>query len=518
MSDEALPGEALPGETASEDTLFPLPEPRAPTPTPATRPEMARLYRPVRDQLEWMPRSLDSLLPLDHLARAIWQTLERLDLAAFYASIKAILGKAGHPTTDPKVLLALWLYATTEGVGSARRLDRLCDEHDAYRWLRGGVPINYHMLADFRVANQKALDDLLSEILASLMLAGLVTLRHVAQDGMRTRASAGAASFRSEETLLRCLEEARAQVARLAKEREAPDPAVSKREQAARERAAREREARVAEAIRRLPEVKAAKARQGKTLAKSKRAKVTKARVSTTDPDAQVMKMPNGGYNPALNLELASDVDSQVVVGVGVVTKGSDGGQAWPMLEQIKGRLEKAREIAAAKGEAALETVEAAVKEVLGEASVEVSRAAEPPIEPPIEPPKEKPRALEAYLIDGSFATRDDITKIEQAKTTVYAPTRAPRTTTSGRSKADPRPDDSEEVATWRIRMGSEEARRVYRERAATAECVNAHARRFGLTQLVVRGVDKVLSVLLLVAIARNLSRWIALEAQARGS
>jgi transposase len=514
VSDENATGETSPGET-----LFELPEPKAPEPLSPTRPEMARLYRPVRDQLEWMPRTLDSLLPLDHQARAIWQTLDLLDLAAFYASIKAILGKAGHPTTDPKVLLALWLYATTEGIGSARQLDRLCDAHDAYRWLRGGVPINYHMLSDFRVANQKALDDLLTEILASLMLSGLVTLRHVAQDGMRTRASAGAASFRSEEALERCLEEAKAQVERLAKEREAPDPEVSKRERAARERVARERTARIEEAIRRLPEVKEVKARQGKTLAKSKRDQVTKARVSTTDPDAQVMKMPNGGYNPALNLELATDVDSQVVVGVGVVTKGSDGGQAWPMLEQIKGRLEKAREIVAAKGEGAKDkaTPGLAPEPLL---AIEARRVPEAMMgeatAPTTAPTKEKPRALEAYLIDGGFATRDDITRIEQAKTTVYAPTRTPRTTTSGRSKADPRPDDSKEVAAWRVRMETPLAKAVYKERAATAECVNAHARRYGLTQLVVRGVDKVLSVLLLVAIAHDLSRWIALASQAR--
>jgi transposase len=518
-------------ETFSDGTLFPLPEAKEPKPAPPTRPEVARVYRAVRDQLEWMPRTLDSLLPQDHQARAIWQTLDLLDLAAFYASIKAILGHAGHPTTDPKVLLALWLYATTEGIGSARELDRLCDEHDAYRWLRGGVPINYHMLSDFRVANQAALDDLLTEILASMMLAGLVTLRHVAQDGMRTRASAGASSFRSEETLLRCLEEARAQVERLAKEREAPDPEVSKRERAARERAAREREARIAEAIRRLPEVKEAKARQGRTLAKDKRAKVTKARVSTTDPDARVMKMPNGGFNPALNLELASDVDSQVIVGVGVVTKGSDGGQAWPMLEQVERRLEKARQLVSAKGAGAKgagakdeATPGQALEPPVATEATRVPEAmagevAEPTTEPTTEPTKgaSTPRALEGYLIDGSFATRDDITKIEQARVTVYAPTRPPRTTTSGRSKTDPRPDDTPEVAAWRVRMESPEAKAVYKERAATAECVNAHARRYGLERLLVRGVDKVLCVLLLVAIARDLSRWIALGAQAGG-
>ena len=445
----------------SEETLFEMPEPVVPKLTRPTRPEEARLLRPVRNQLEWAPRSLESLLPEDHPARAIWALLERLDLAPFYASIKAVLGHPGHPTTDPQVLLALWVLATAEGIGSARQLDRLCDAHDAYRWLRGGVPINYHMLSDFRVANQQAMDELLTDILALMMGDGLVTLRHVAQDGMRTRACAGASSFRRQERLEQCLAQAREQVEQLAKEREHPDPGVNRRQQAAQERAARERQSRIEEALRRMPEIKAAKERQGKTLSKDKRGKVTEPRVSTTDPQARVMKMPDGGFRPAYNLEIATDVDSQVIVGVAVVTKGSDGGEALPMVEQIDERAD---------------------------------------------------RSPGAYLMDGGFATRDDITALERLGITVYAPTRSPRTETSGRTQAEPRPDDTPEVATWRGRMETDEAKEVYKERAATAECVNAHARRYGLRQLLVRGTEKVLSVLLLVAVTHNLLRWLALS------
>lgn len=128
----------------TEETLFEMPEPEASEPIPATRPEEARVMRPIRNQLEWTTGNLEEILPQEHPARAIWAMLERLALSAFYSSIKAVLGRPGHPATDPQVVLALWLYATTEGVGSARQLDRLCDHHDAYRWLRGGVPINYH--------------------------------------------------------------------------------------------------------------------------------------------------------------------------------------------------------------------------------------------------------------------------------------------------------------------------------------------------------------------------------------
>jgi transposase len=446
----------------SEDTLFELPDPQAPKPEGLTSPQQARVLRPVRNQIEWVPRSLDTSLADDHPARAIWAFLERLDLSAFYASIKSVLGHAGHPTTDPQVLLALWLYATSEGIGSARQIDRLCQEHDAYRWLCGGVPINYHTLSDFRVAHQEALDRLLTEILASMMEAGLVTLHHVAQDGMRVRASAGASSFRRQSSLQRCLVEAEQQVAALAAEREHPDPGRNARQEAARERAAKERQRRVEKAVQRLPEVQAAKERSKKTESKAKKAKVTEARVSTTDPEARVMKMPDGGFRPAYNLQMATDEESQVIVAVAVDTTGSDGGQALPVLEQAVRRTG---------------------------------------------------RLPEAYLIDGGFARRDDITALEKRGVTVYAPTRSPRTTTSGRTKAEPRPDDTPEVAQWRERMETDGAKKIYKQRAATSECVNAHARRHSLTQLLVRGANKVLSVLLLVAITHNLLRWLALSA-----
>jgi transposase len=448
----------------TEDTLFELPEAEAPKPERLTSPQQARVLRPVRNQVEWVERDLDASLPEDHPARATWAFLERLDLSQFYTSIKSVLGRAGHPTTDPQVLLALWLYATSEGIGSARQIDRLCREHDAYRWLCGGVPINYHTLSDFRVAHQEALDNLLTEILASMMDAGLVKLNHVAQDGMKVRASAGSGSFRRTSSLERCLAEAEQQVAALAAERERPDPGRSKRQEAARERAARERQQRVEKALRRMPEAQAAKERRKKNRPKAERDKVSEARVSTTDPECRVMKMADGGFRPAYNLQLATDEDSQVIVAVAVDTTGSDGGQAPAGLEQIERRTG---------------------------------------------------RLPEAYLIDGNFAKREDVTALERRGVTVYAPTRSPRTTTSGRTKAEPRRDDTPQVAAWRQRMETDEAKKIYKRRAATSECVNAHARRHSLMQLLVRGADKVRSVLLLVAITHNLLRWMALSAGA---
>ncbi|MFQ5861159.1 MAG: IS1182 family transposase [Dehalococcoidia bacterium] len=443
----------------TEPTLFELPASEERTPAPPTRPEEARVLRPVRHQLQWLPRTLDEVLAEDHPARAIWGFLEKMDLSAFYGSIKATLDRPGRSTTDPQVLLAVWLLATVEGIGSARRLTRLCQEHDAYRWLCGGVPINYHMLSDFRGAHPGALDELLTQIVASLTAAGAVTLDRVAQDGMRVRASAGASSFRRQETLEKHLEEARAQVARLAQEREHPDPGVTRRERAARERAARERVERVEQALDYLPQAQAAKERQQHTQATPKRAKVTAPRVSSTDPQARVMKMPDGGFRPAYNVELATDQAKGVIVGVAVIREGTDAGQALPMEEQV------------------------------------VKRTGRHPW---------------AYLMDGGFATREDITTLEERNVTVYSPVRLPRNKPE-EERYQPRYGDSPQVVQWRQRMATEEAKAVYRQRGSTAEWANAQVSQHGVSRFTVRGVAKLTSVMLLVAVAHNLLRWAAL-------
>jgi len=448
-------------ESESEPTLFALgPHPEPETPPPGR----ARVRRAERHQVVIQVASLDSLLPEDHRVRLVWEYVEGLDLSRLYEAIGSVEGRAGRDAIDPRILMALWLYATLDGVGSARQLARLCKDHVVYRWLCGGVSVNYHTLADFRTAHPDLLDDLLTQSVATLMHEGLVTLERVAQDGMRVRASAGASSFRRASSLQRCLVEAEQQVSALAAEREHPDPGRSARQEAARERAAKERQRRVEEALRRMPEIEAAKERRKKNRSKAERKKVSEARVSTTDPESRVMKMPDGGFRPAYNLQMATDRDSQVIVGVAVDTTGSDGGLAPPVLEQV------------------------------------VERTGQLP---------------EAYLIDGSFAKREDITALELRGVTVYAPTRSPRTTTSGRTKSEPRRDDTPQVACWRERMETEEAKEIYKQRAATAECVNAHARRRGLMQLSVRGAYKVRSVLLLMAITHNLLRWITLSAGA---
>jgi hypothetical protein len=352
------------------------------------------------------------------------------------------------------------VYATSQGVGSARHLGRLCEEHDAYRWLRGGVPVNYHMLSDFRVARRQEMDELLSQILASLMAGGLVKLGLVAQDGVRLRAGAGSASFRRRARLEQFLERARDEVRRLAEVGEHLDPRRSERERAAQERAARERAERVERALLEMPKVEAIKERQKRKLRKGKRERVGEARVSTTDAEARVMKMADGGFRPAFNAQVATDIESQVIVGVSVTSQGTDEGLAAPMEAQV------------------------------------AERAGQHPGE---------------YVVDGGFACLDDVVSLTRRGVTLYTPSRPPTGEIRTKDPTLPRPGDPAEVAEWRVRMGTEEAKALYRERGA-AECVNAQIEgRYGLRQLPVRGLTKALSVLLLAAVAHNLLRWIAL-------
>lgn len=438
-------------------TLFDLPaepevETRAGPPSTGT----PRLRRANRHQVVFRSTTLDALLPDDHDARIIWAYVEGLDLDPLYHAIGSVQGGSGRPAADPKILLSVWLYATIEGVGSARELDRLCRDHIAYQWITGDVPMNYHSLADFRTDHVATLDDLLTRSVATLMAEGLVELNRVAQDGMRVRASAGAASFRRRPTLDQAYQEAQDQVEALRGELEADPAATGRRQKSARERAARERAARIKQALDRLPELEA----------KKKAGEESQARCSTTDPEATVMKMADGGFRPAYNVQFATDVDSQVIVGVEVITAGSDAGQMAPMVEQIRDRTGVV------------------------------------------------PAAM---LVDGGFAQHEaiDAMSAPEVGCTVYAPVPKPRDPKVDRYA--PKPGDSPAVAAWRARMATAAARVIYKDRAATAECVNALARGRGLIQMAVRGLTKARAIALWQALAHNVMRGAKLRAVAAG-
>jgi transposase len=448
---------------ALQPSLFPDQPTKAP---PAAAPDVAaqpasrdpkrgaRLRTANRGQVAWGRLDLEAQLPDDHVARAIWAVLERLDLSALYASIAARTGVAGASAIDPKLLLALWVFATSEGESSGRRIAELCDRDAAYRWLCGGVSINHHTLTDFRSQKGKVLDQLITQILALLMKQDLVVLERIAQDGTRVRASAGAGSFRRAQTLAELMAQARRHLQEVS--READDAGLCARRTAARRRVARDRVERLQAALAQIPEVTETKKRSG--------ARDTTVRVSTTDPDARVMKMGDGGFRPAFNVQFATTADAaRVIVGVDVSNRGSDANQSTPMLEQIERRTG-------------------------------------------VRP--------NAYLVDGGYTQHEAIEHADSQDVTLYGPVPKPRkgSKNEARDPHEPRDDDSQAVASWRARMATDEAKQRYKQRAAVAETVNADAKQHrGLDQLRVRGTDKVLGNVLLVALTYNLLRFITL-------
>ena len=266
----------------------------------------ARLRSANRQQIIFRTAALDELIPLDHPARTVWDYVEGLDLSPLYDRIKAVERGPGRAPIDPKILMTLWLYATLEGIGSARQLDELCRDHDAFRWIAGDVSTNYHTISDFRTAHVELLDQLLTDSVAVLIAEGLVDLNRVAQDGMRVRASAGAASFRRRPTLEEAYAAAQAQVDALRNELAQDPGAEDRRQKKARDRAARERAERIKQALERLPELEAKKKPEDRG----------KARCSTTDPTATVMKTADGGFRPAYNFQFCTATNSQVILGV----------------------------------------------------------------------------------------------------------------------------------------------------------------------------------------------------------
>jgi transposase len=436
-----------------EDQLFEgLPEQRGPRIQGRGAP---RLRVPERDQVGMHWAALDDLIPDDHLVRAVWAFVLRLDLSRLYDAIKACEGLPGHPPASPQLMMALWLFATINGVGSARRLAQLCQEHLAYRWLCGGVSMNPHSLADFRTAHSALLDQLLAGSVAALVDAGLVALDTLAQDGLRVRASAGAASFRRRKRLEELRATAQARVARLRAELEADPAAADRRQRAAQERAAREREARVAAAQERMRELEAERERRKKTN-KTDVAKQKEPRASTTDAEARVMKMADGGFRPAYNMQIVSEPTSQVIIAVDVETSGSDRGLARPAIETLR-----------ASG-----------------------------------------RTPSDYLVDGGFTKNSDIEWAHASGTRLWCP---PGQTKHGTDPYAPKRDDSAGVADWRKRMASEAGKQMYRQRAQH-ECINAVARRMALVQLTVRGKAKARVILQWFALAHNMLRSFALR------
>ena len=397
------------------------------------------------------------MIPPNHKARLVWELVLGLDMTPLYEEIKAVEGHPGRPPIDPRILVALWLYATEEHIASAHELARRCYDCDPFKWVRGGVDVNYHTLSDFRTDHPEWLKEQVITNIATMRVEGLVNLDTIGQDGMRVRASAGSDSFKKAGRLEQLLEEAEEQWEGLQREFE-QETKLSARQQAAQERAARERIERLKRAQQEVKQVAEQRERR-------KKGDGDTARVSTTDPETRRMKMGDGGFRPAYNVEFGTDLNSLVIIGADLINVGSDGGQMEPMVQQIE--------------------------------------AEQAPL----------PEDAE-YYVDGGFTNKEDIESVGQRGVTVFAPIKeAEKQERQGKDPYVAKPGDTLHVAAWRERMGTEEAKEKYKQRSKT-EWPNAVCRNRGLQQFLVRGLEKVKSVVLWHVLIHNLFRMVALRAK----
>ena len=373
--------------------------------------------------------------------------VEKLALDRFHEPIKARAGEAGRGATDPQLLVALWLYACIRGIGSARELARRCRESAPFQWLCGGVSVNYHLLADFRTGYGAALDDLFAQVIASLVDKDVVRVSRVSQDGVRLRLSAGASSFRRQQRLQQMLEESRQHVEQLRDQVDSPEhAALSARQRAARKRAAAEKLPRLEQAIAQLQELKRKQAEAARRTGHGKRGVQIRnrpPRVSTTDAQARVMKMPNGGFNPAVNVQLAADTASRAILGVEVSNEGSDNaGLSEPMRRQVEQRTGG---------------------------------------------------KVKQQLIDGGYMRSEDIEQAHVHGVELFVPPKPARQARNQGRELEPKRGDTEAVLAWKQRMAGEEGKEIYKKRAATSETVNGDLRSYrGLSQFTVRGLNKI--------------------------
>ena len=418
----------------------------------------ARVVRPDRRQLRWDMIDLEGLLPAGHRARLVWSFVESLDLSQLYDRVLSREGEAGRPAADPAVMLALWLYATIEGVGSARELERLAQSDAAYRWLAGGVPLNYHGLADFRVENVEVLDRLLTQSVTALIGEGLISLDEIAVDGTKIRARASRKSFRTSEKLLK-VEAAVAERLAALKQELTDDPgASSRRRQAARERAAQDVQERAGRARAALERLEAERKSRAKTHAKDE-AKKKEPRASTTDPEARSMRFPDGAVRPAYNAQIAAAPKEGVIVSIEVTDRRNDASLARPMVDDIARRYGK---------------------------------------------------TPDKLMVDTGYATSEDIVALAAhagGPVEVYTPPPSERDNVELASLARRRRKREREPAclkAWRERMASEAGKAVYALRQRI-ERINADRKNHGFGFLAVRGLIKAKAHALWHALANNL-------------
>jgi transposase len=469
-----------------------------------------------RQQMSWRAVDVERLIGEQHPARAIWELVGRLDLTPFYQSIASSAEEGGRPAFDPQLLISLWVYAYSQGIGSAREVARRCEYDPAFQWLTGLTEVNYHTLADFRVGKQQELDELFTQVLATLSKEGLVTLEEVMQDGTKIQARASGETFHREKTLREHMERARQQVEALRDP--LAEPRGNRRQQAARERAAREKEERLERAVKELEALRA----QKKTEEEKRQ-----ARTSTSDPEARVMKQSDGGFAPSYNAQISTDGKHGLIVAVEVTQAGNDYQELLPAAERIEARWGRkpGRMVADAgytSGENIRELAEKGI-EFFGSLADDAAKARTDAQRFPAT--RFVYQAQEDTFRCPAGQTLHYQGRHERGGMVHYKYQAAAEDCTNCSLRASccggnqkhgrsvERKEETAVLAAFRKKMGSEEARQVYRRRGPVAEFVHAWIKsKLGLRQFHVRGWSKVRTEMLWACFTYNLQQWIRLS------
>ena len=470
-----------------------------------------------RQQMSWRAVDVEHLISEDHLARAIWTLVGRLNLSAFYQGIESSTEEGGRPAIDPQLLISLWVYAYSQGIGSARELARRCAYDPAFQWLTGWEEVNYHTLADFRVEKQQELDELFTQVLAALSQEGLITLEQVMQDGTKIKAQASSRSYCQEETIREHVERARRRVAEMGDARNEESSARAKQAQV---RARRQQQERLESALEELQKWRARKSGE-----KAKKG----TRVSTSDPQARAMHQPDGGLALSYNAQISTDAAQGLIVGVAITPEPNDSGQLLPAVDRLEQRLEKKpQQMVADRGYTTRENIEKmAGREIdfLGAMRYDnVPRGANmpnrlPPSAFPYLPEKNHCVCPQGKILHpaGQRKRRAGViyhlyeARLEDCQACPRKPECCPENQKRGRSVAHP--EESPLVIAFRKKMASEEARKQYRRRGRIVEFCHAWIKsKLGLRQFHVRGLKKVQMEMLWACLTYNLQHWIRLS------
>jgi transposase len=484
------------------------------------REQQARVRRKEinRQQLLLRPVEVEKLVDLDHPVRAIWELVEGLNLEPFYVEIESVEGVAGRPVWDPRLLISLWIYAYKDGVSSAREIARLCEYHPAYQWLSGLEVVNYHTLADFRIRHQEALDRLFIEVLGVLSHEGLITLERVMHDGTKVKACASSKSFHRKATLEDHLRLAREQVEQMGDpESEESSQRVAK----ARQRALRERRERLGEALKALEQIEASRSKTSEK----------KVRASSTDPEARIMLQGNGAYGPAYNVQISTDAQSKMIVGVGVTQASADASELEPAVDRVETNLgQRPRQVVVDGGFTNQATMEAMTEkqvDMIGSlperSGVALNRLEQRGVSLDFYPqafeydrsadsyrcPAGKVLAYETQERQGATLRHRYRAKVSECRVCEFQAQCCPGTK-RGRSLV--RSEATPEMVAFQAKMETPEAQAIYKQRAGVAEFPNAWIKdKIGLRQFRLRGLAKVTLESLWACLTYNICQWIRL-------